>query len=337
MKKLLFCVFVLFLFACQSNSETEKYQTRHDRIVDVRKKIRPVDFGDNVLLSGSTFLYPFGQYLIVLDARSTDHWVHFYDKKTFQYITSAIRKGRGPGEVVTGTFLEINEPKGVFYLSDFGNLSIYSYNVDSLVANPLHRPSVVSGMDARRLPVEYTYFNDTLSMGILLEAIGNSDFTMMLSKVNFQTGEIVPMSYKHPDIVKKRIAYAASKEHGLMVEAYNYHDLITLYDLDGNLRYNIYGPDWNTRESKEMLYFRRVIFVGDKMIVSFSGEERVRERKFIFPTRLLVFELNGDYVKTLETHYPIDYFCYDKEYNRLIMTLDAEMQFAYLDLDGLLD
>ena len=30
------------------------------------------------------------------------------------------------------------------------------------------------------------------------------------------------------------------------------------------------------------------------------------------------------------------YFCYDSEYNRIIMVLDDEIQFAYLDLDGLL-
>ena len=33
---------------------------------------------------------------------------------------------------------------------------------------------------------------------------------------------------------------------------------------------------------------------------------------------------------------PINYFCYDKDNNRIIMNLDDEIQFAYLDLEGLL-
>ncbi|MDR2929142.1 MAG: hypothetical protein LBV41_13240 [Cytophagaceae bacterium] len=51
---------------------------------------------------------------------------------------------------------------------------------------------------------------------------------------------------------------------------------------------------------------------------------------------LMVFDLEGNYECTLDVGYPTLVFCYDKEYNHLIMTLDDEMQFAYLDLDGLL-
>ena len=39
----------------------------------------------------------------------------------------------------------------------------------------------------------------------------------------------------------------------------------------------------------------------------------------------------------METEYPIIDFIYDESKNRLIMSLDAEIQFATLDLDGLLD
>ena len=54
-------------------------------------------------------------------------------------------------------------------------------------------------------------------------------------------------------------------------------------------------------------------------------------------TRFLIFDLNGNYLKTLETDYRIVKFCYDKDNNRLIMSLDDEIQFGYLNLDGILD
>ena len=282
-------------------------------------------------------MHTLGEYLIILDAFTVDQWVHIYDKNTFRYITSAIKKGRGPGEAVMGTSLTTNEVDRTFFLSDFGKLSIFVYQIDSLIANPFHFPWVKTNMESRRLPVEYTYINDTLSIGLLMEAIGNSDYSMTTSKMNFQTGEIVSMPYEHPKIQKKRIAYAVSPEYGLFVEAYNYHDLLTICNMDGSLKYNVYGGPLNADESNKYLYCRHAIFCRDKIIVSFSGKERFINDEFVFPTKFHVYGLDGDYIKTLETHYPVDSFCYDKENHRLLMSLNDEMQFAYLDLDGLID
>lgn len=50
----------------------------------------------------------------------------------------------------------------------------------------------------------------------------------------------------------------------------------------------------------------------------------------------LAYDLDGNYIKTLNVGYNIIIFCYDSESNRIIMVLDDEIQFAYLDLDGLL-
>ena len=41
-------------------------------------------------------------------------------------------------------------------------------------------------------------------------------------------------------------------------------------------------------------------------------------------------------MKTLQIGFPIINICYDAEKNRFIMNLDDEIQFGYLDLDGLL-
>jgi hypothetical protein len=43
-----------------------------------------------------------------------------------------------------------------------------------------------------------------------------------------------------------------------------------------------------------------------------------------------------NYIQTLETGYRISYFCYDKENNRILMALDDDIQFACLELDGLI-
>jgi hypothetical protein len=38
-----------------------------------------------------------------------------------------------------------------------------------------------------------------------------------------------------------------------------------------------------------------------------------------------VFNMKGDYLKTLVVGRPINYFCYDKDNNRIIMNLDDEI------------
>ncbi|MDR3309440.1 MAG: 6-bladed beta-propeller, partial [Tannerella sp.] len=55
-----------------------------------------------------------------------------------------------------------------------------------------------------------------------------------------------------------------------------------------------------------------------------------------YATKFFVFDLTGEYIQTIETGYRIGSFRFDKENNRLIMVFDDEIQFGYLELDGLL-
>ena len=41
-------------------------------------------------------------------------------------------------------------------------------------------------------------------------------------------------------------------------------------------------------------------------------------------------------MKTLDVGYKINYLCCDEKNGRLIMNLDAEIQFGYLDLDKII-
>ena len=48
-----------------------------------------------------------------------------------------------------------------------------------------------------------------------------------------------------------------------------------------------------------------------------------------------IIKLLGNYLKTLETGYQILKLCYDDEHHRLILFSYNEMQFGYLDLEGI--
>ena len=76
------------------------------------------------------------------------------------------------------------------------------------------------------------------------------------------------------------------------------------------------------------------------MVVSYLGDLRLKENgksiKSIYPDKLLVFDTDGNYVKTMILNHPILGMCYDKQNNRLIFSFDDEFQFGYLNLHDLL-
>jgi hypothetical protein len=157
-----------------------------------------------------------------------------------------------------------------------------------------------------------------------------------MGKWNMNTGDIEKMKYEHPDIKKKRITFALNTEYNIYVECYQYHDLMTICDIEGNLKYNIYGPGWNISSKNRILYYGNVVFCKNRIVASFSGKNANTPDRFA--TKLLVFDLDGYYLKTLETGYLIPDYCYDAENNRIILNLDDEiLQFAYLDLNGIME
>lgn len=335
MNKLLFLLLIIIGWSCTHGSKTEKYQNKRENIVQVRNRIKEIEMED-VLINRNAQLYSIREYLIICDYKSYDKQILLFDKKSFRYIAGTAYKGEGPDEVTNIGYVGIDEANRKFYVTDHGRHKIFGYNVDSVVANPLYKREVKMNMKERRFPHKYQYVSDTLCMGIIIEPTGNYGFNQSVSAWNMLTGEIKPMSYVHPEIEKKRVSFAVSLEKGIYVECYNHHDLMTICGLDGNLKCNIYGSKWNSRKTNSVCYYGDVVFCDDRIVVSNSAGKDNFAKVELYPTEFLVFDTNGDYLQTLETGYNISNFCYDKDNNRIIMSLDDEIQFAYLDLDGLM-
>ena len=96
---------------------------------------------------------------------------------------------------------------------------------------------------------------------------------------------------------------------------------LILFDFPFPSGLGAYAPD----------YLGGVSFAGDYIIASYSGKDNTLED--YQPTCFIIFDKTGDYLKTIETGYRIDDFCYDKDNNRIIMVLNDNIQFAYFDLN----
>lgn len=332
-------IYILLVFACwgcsERDSDQEKYQKKRNNVRSVKEAIKEIQI-EEVLIGRSSQMSLMSDFLIIGDYRSTDKLVHLFDKNTFSYLVSVADLGQGPGEIANMGHIGVNETDRIFYVSDHGKQKIFSYELDSVFANPHYFPNEKMNMNERQFPADYRYICDDICIGLIIEPTGNVGFNQSLAKWNMATGEIEKMKYEHPEIEKRRFGFDVSIENGIYVECHSRHDLMTICDLDGELKWNIYGK-WDKQTVESIRYYGDVRFCGDRIYALYSGEkayceEKNKVPKTIFPTKFLVFDIEGNYIETLETGYQIRNFCYDKENNRILMGLDDEIQFAYLAL-----
>lgn len=323
--------------ACTNDSSTEKTQNSRNNIINVKSKVKEIIIED-VLIGSISPLYLVNEYLLIEDVKSMDKLIHVFDKHSFSYITSTGYKGEGPNEIANIGHVAANEKEREFYVSDHGKLAIYSYKIDSVLVNPFYEHKLKLRLNNTLFPANYQYINDTLCIGRIIRPIGNADFQPSVGKWNMLTGEIQEMKYRHPDIQKKRILCDVSIKDGIYVECYENRDLMTICDLNGNLKYNIYGENWNMKV-KTIQHYGNVKFTNDGILALYSGDKIISPitKQVNSPTKFLYFNKRGDYICTFETGYNINYFCYDKDKNRVIMTLDSDIQFGYLDLNELIN
>ena len=71
----------------------------------------------------------------------------------------------------------------------------------------------------------------------------------------------------------------------------------------------------------------------ENIVATYSGGDYNQE---YFPTKILIFDLTGNYIKTLDVGYKISDCCYDETNNRIVMAFDDEIQFGYLNLNTLM-
>lgn len=334
-------IFPLFLISfccsCQQNFKTEKHQNTRNNCIDVHCEVKEIQIND-VFISDISWPYLIDNYLIIADHHSEDKLIHLFDKQTFKYITSTANRGLGPNEITNMGRIAIDNQNRIFFVSDNGKQKIFGFELDSVLTNESYIPKEKARTDKDQFPRSYQYVNDTLSIGVIIEPINNGDYRPVIAKWNMNNGEIKKMKYSHPEIEKKRISFAISIEDSIYVECYWHHDLMTICTLDGDLKYNIYGPKWNNRKTNRISFYSDVVFAENKIIaLYYDGEDTFANNgtKANYPNKIIVFDLEGNYLKTLDIGYNMRSFCFDKKHNRLIMFLNDEIQFAYLNIEGI--
>ncbi len=333
---------LILLYGCRKNSENIKYYDADSKILNVKDKIHSLQVlteEKDMSIFGTPYIL--NDYLILSDYKSPDKLIHIFNKNTFKYITSVGDRGMGPDEIANMGRIVTDEPSNTFYVIDYGQQSILKYPMDSVLSNPNYSPNRDIEIEKQQFPMDFQYINDTLAYSLYI-LTSEQDYRPVPAKWNMKTGKIVFMNYTgHPDVHRKRSSFKVSVENNIYAEVYWYHDLMSICDLDGNLKYNLYGEYWDTKISNDNLYYQDILFCKDNIVASYLGGKRLSEYKgnikVNYPNKLLIFDLEGNYLKGVEVGYPIYSMCYDSDNNRLIFALDDESQFGYLDMNNLLE
>ena len=332
---------MLFIIACKSNNKEkiEKFQKHRDNIINVEGKIINIK---TEILFGNCFLYIIDDILIVAEGPSrVDKGIHLFDKNTFKYITSTAIMGKGPGEVTSPGRIGVDRKNRVLWVQDHGKLVMWKFPLDSILNNEMYKPTKKIDLHNDLFLERFGLLNDSIALGKAVHVLSKSSFDMAMAKLNLNTNVTEVYGYEHPEAVGKRSnsQFKLSVENNFYVNCYGYCDLMTICDLDGKLKYNIYGPGWLNNKDNKNHYFSGVDLFNNNIIATYNGDvgmglDEYKRLISNFPTKFLVFDMDGNYKETIETGHEIYYFCVDEENKRVIVYFDGrENPLGYFNLN----
>lgn len=336
-----FLIFLLTSISCKRADTSIKKHQKRDNIVNVKNKI--VDIKTEMLI-GKPWIYVFDKYLIICDTQKPYKGIYLFDKNTYKYITSTGVRGKGPQEIVRYGHFGFDDKNKLFYVIDHGKVALFQFNLDSVLMNPNYMPIKYLSLNDELFPTTYDLVNDSIIIGSGIDVIDYKSYNSTIVKCNILTGEIKKIGEYPPDInpFKLTTFFALSVQQGIYVEGHSSYDLMSIYNLDGEVLHNIYGPQWETEKTRIDHYYVTKI-MGEKIIAAYKGHVGIvvdehQRPKAVPATKFLIFNTNGDYLKTLETKHDIRYFGVDEENNRIIINFQDRVEpLGYIDLNDIED
>ena len=331
---------MLSIIGCKTAIEDkpEKIQKNRDKIINVSAKI--IDIKPEMLF-GNSVLYIIDDLLIVSEVTPKgERGIHLFNKNTFKYLMSTGILGRGPGEIASLGGIGIDRINRILWVQDHGNKVMWKFPLDSVLNNEMFKPKIKLELNYESFIERFGFLNDSIVLGVAVQILPDHSFVKTMSKLNLNTNVIEKYGYVHPQAIGKNSSsvFALSVKDNYYVNCYFKSDLMTICDLKGNLRYNVYGPEeLNNKETKKSYYFG-VDLIGNGIITSYIGDVGVisdeNGPKGNTPTKLMTFDTKGNYINTIETGNKFTYFCVDEENKRIIAYFnDRAEALGYFNVD----
>ena len=334
------CLLLLLIIGCKTsnNEDTEKIQKARNKIINVGDKI--VDIKSEILF-GNSQLYLIDDILIVSEVSPKgEKGIHLFNKNTFKYITSTGYLGRGPGEIASLGGIGIDRKNRILWIQDHGNKVMWKFPLDSVLNNEMFKPKIKLKLNNDSFIERFGFLNDSIVLGVAVQILPDYSFVKAMSKLNINTNGIEKYGYMHPKAIGKKSSsvFALSVKNNFYVNCYYMSDLMTICDIKGNLRYNVYEPEGLDNKDNKKSYYFGVDLTNKYIIASYIGDVGLisdeNGPKGNIPSKFIVYDLKGNFIETIETGYKFTYFCVDEENNRIIVYFDSRAEaLGYFNVD----
>ncbi|MCH7402742.1 BF3164 family lipoprotein [Belliella kenyensis] len=338
MKLTLYSLLLLFSFGCKQNID-KHFKVSPDKIINVSNQI--IDIETDLL-----FAYPIpkisNKYLFIIDPLiPQEKKIHVFDKVSLKHIGSIGITGEGPGELSNTGDFALTPNQEDLWIPDFAKLKLFKFNIDSALNSEDYLPYYSNDFENDFFLSEFQFINENIAIGKGIEVLSSNSFRARIGKWNIQTGKIDKFGEEHPLLLNERTNgyFDYSEKHKLMAFAYISHDVLTVLDPDGIILFNIYGPKEFDNENRKLHFFSQVFFTDNYIITSYLGDyafefDNNKNPKSVQPSKILIFNLNGELVKAYETDYQIWKYIIDEENKRIICSfMDREQPLGYFQYD----
>lgn len=325
-------VFLFFLSCRQgSGSSLEEWCGKRDRIEEVElcsieEKLPAIHSSSTLFMSGDT--------LIVHDFKSTDMQFFAYDIKEDKYIGQFGKFGEGPGEIANVGNVMLDPNNKMLYCLNGSKWQIEGFDIPAALSDPGYRSffktklKEIDGIS----PIIITgkLINDSIAYcEVRLPDADWREISSRIGRLNLNDGSLMLIEESGND-KKSRNYLTLSLKNKLIVSTAWTHDRVRLFDLEGNLKKVIYGPDYTDSQKNPNKEYYSYVCIGRDGIYAAYMNDDIRRKQFA--TDIIVMDLDGKYQKTLHVGKFITGIQYNETYNRIYISTTAYPQFGYIQL-----
>lgn len=311
----------VIFFSCKDEA-IRKFKVSDGELVDVSAEI--IDLETEQIIAFPDLAMS-GDYLIITDTRAIDKGIHIFDKDKLEYLGSTGIMGEGPGQITRYGPLGVAPNGGEFWMPDFAKLKMFKFDIDSVLIDEAYLPSISEPFEMDFFLTRFKLITENLALGAGLEPLSNSTFRISLGRWDLNSGKIEKFGEEHPKLIGERTNafFDYSNEHKIMALAHINHDILTVYDTTGIVKYHILGEREFDNEKRRYDFFGHVRIGSELIFSSYLGSEGFKldenqRPKSVSKTKILAFDFDGNLLKVFETGHELGPFVVDESNKRVI-------------------
>lgn len=237
-KEILFSIMALCCFSCKESDKIYENETRFDRDDFSLQELQ-----GNVITFDQPIMKPY--QLMVYDSilitanTGVDTVFHVFNLNTRKKIGERIAMGQGPNEMISPTFINMNDSVKVY---DMMTSNVYTYTIEDFTKKTQTKPTTKYKLS------ENYMFSEMRKLGDSLVCCSyRPDFPCYLFDANGKKTDkgigIYPMEYTELEVVDAFRSLLTTNGKDRIAVTHFFTDLIEIYNNKGDLLKRLVGPD----------------------------------------------------------------------------------------------